>query len=252
MGCSTSTRNESDEKKKETPADNAAGLTCKPCIDLKVGKGVFCCACNPDNYKDISPDGGAPLESKLIMMTMKPGEEDKPHEHPWHYMYIISGGKVTITGAPFPETESKELEMKSGSGMVVPAGVHQVKNSGDTEVKILFIEVSEKKGETPEDHLAPQKTNPEHYKTLAEDNNWMVVKMEMKPGAEDLPHSHRDHIVFILGGDEITIWPGKEKGEQKLVVPIKAGAVLPVPTGYHIVKNTGKETMSAVYFERAS
>lgn len=218
----------------------------------KTGEGISCCTVSPGSYQDLSPEGGAPLGSKLIKMTLKVGEQDEPHDHPKHYMYIISGGKLAITGAPFPAGVTKELEMKTGSGMIVPAGAHQVKNVGDTDVEILFLEVSDKKGMTPEAHKTPQETDPGHYNTLAEDGEWMVVKMDMKVGEEDHPHSHRDHIVYMLDGGEITIWPGKEKGEQKLVVPITPGMVVPVPTGFHIVANTGDKPISAVYFESQS
>jgi len=218
--------------------------------EKKSGKGISCCSASPGSYKDVSPEGGAPLGSKLIKMTLKVGEQDEPHDHPKHYMYIIAGGKLSITGAPFPPGVTKELEMKTGMGMIVPAGAHQVKNTGDTDVEILFLEVTEKKGETPEAHKTPQDTDPGHYKTLAEDDDWMVVKMDMKVGEEDHPHSHRDHIVYMLDGGEITIWPGKEKGEKKAVVPITPGMVVPVPVGYHIVANTGNKPVSAVYFER--
>ena len=34
-----------------------------------------------------------------------------------------------------------ELELPSGAAMVIPAGPHQVTNIGDTDVKILFVEV---------------------------------------------------------------------------------------------------------------
>mmetsp|Transcript_1754 Transcript_1754/g.3174 ORF Transcript_1754/g.3174 Transcript_1754/m.3174 type:complete len:220 (-) Transcript_1754:260-919(-) len=217
---------------------------------MKEGKGVCCCDASPGIYKDVTPEGGGPLGSKLVLMTMKPGESDTPHDHPAHYMYVLSGGKVSITGAPFPAGETKEVEMHAGAGMVMPPGVHQVSNVGETEIKVLFIEVTDQAGETPEDHITPQETDGCTYKTLAEDGQWMVVKMDLKAGEEDHPHSHRDHIVYCIDGDQLTIYPGKKKGEQKLVVDLKPGMVLPVPTGFHIVSNTGSKTANMVYFER--
>jgi uncharacterized RmlC-like cupin family protein len=116
---------------------------------------------------------------------------------------------------------------------------------------VLFLEVTGPQGgETPEGHVCPQETDACHYKTLAEDENWMVVKMDVAPGAEDHPHSHKEHVVYIVDGEQLTIWGGKEKEGDGMTVPVAAGAVLPVPSGFHIVKNTGTKPVSAVYFER--
>jgi len=52
-----------------------------------------------------------------------------------------------------------------------------------------------------------------------------------------------------------TIWGGMEKTDPEKPdlgpVPVAPGAVLPVPTGFHIVKNSGTEIhVSAMFFER--
>ena len=75
----------------------------------------------------------------------------------------------------------------------------------------------------------------------------------MKPGEEDHPHSHREHVVVVLQGGELSIWGGKEKADPEkpdLCVPAEAGMVLPVPTGWHIVKNSGETEIHAMFFER--
>ena len=75
----------------------------------------------------------------------------------------------------------------------------------------------------------------------------------LQPGEEDKPHSHREHVVYVLSEGELSIWAGKEKTDPEkadLVAPVAPGAVLPVPTGFHIVKNTGETPVTAVFFER--
>ena len=196
-------------------------------------------------------------------MTLKKGMKDEPHDHPAHYMYILNGGTVKITGAPvgdFTKGEFKVLPLNTGDGMVMPPGCHQVENVGDTDVEVLFLEVGAQSGDTPANHIAAHETDACHYKILAEDDNWMVVKMDIKAGACDHAHSHREHVVYVLNETEaqLSIWGDMEgkgrdftaEGDANMVVGIKNGMVLPVPTGFHIVKNTGETDASCVFFER--
>ena len=182
-------------------------------------------------------------------MTMKPGEEDKPHTHPVHHMYVLSGGDLMIQTPP--GSEAKAASLPTGAPVPgFPAGPHQVKNVGNTNVEVIFVEPSGTYGETPAEHKTPFETNPEMYENLGSNDNWIIGMMEMKAGAEDQPHSHHDHFVYVLEGSEITIYPGKTKDEStKLVVPIQPGAAIPVPSGWHIVKNTGSDNAKMVFFE---
>ena len=187
-------------------------------------------------------------------MALKKGCKDVPRWHPKHYMYIIKGGNLKIIGAPAPPGETMEAEMPTGAGMIVPAGDHVIENIGDDDVEVLFIEVGDHNGTTPEGHLPCFEAEPDHYKVVAEDDDWMVVTMTMQAGEEDKPHSHREHVVYVLSEGELSIWGGKEKTDPEKPdlgpVPVAPGAVLPVPTGFHIVKNTGTIPVTAMFFER--
>lgn len=218
-----------------------------------------CCDAFPEGYKNITPaegpDGPDYLKGcKLVHLTLKRGQKDVPHYHPIHYMYVIKGGKLRITGAPDPSGETIEPELVTGAGMIMPAGERVVENIGEDDVEVLFIEVGEQNGRTPDGHLACFEAEPDHYKVVAEDEDWMVVTMSMQPGEEDKPHSHREHVVYVLSEGELSIWGGKEKTDPEKPdlgpVPVKPGTVLPVPTGFHIVKNTGSVPVIAVFFER--
>merc|ERR1712070_425083 len=166
----------------------------------------------------------------------------------------MGGGKVKITGGPAGPGQTMEQELATGTGMVMPPGDYEKENVGDDDLEVLFIEVGEQNGETPEGHYSCLKAEPGHYKCVAEDEDWMVVTMDMQPGAEDTPHSHREHVVYVLSEGQLSIWAGKEKTNPDKPdlgpVPVKPGAVLPVPTGFHIVKNSGCVPVSAMFFER--
>ena len=228
------------------------------------GAGVSCCDASPEAYTDVTPkdtpNGPEYLKGcTLVKMCLKKGQKDRPHEHPVHYLYVITAGKVVITTTGGQTTEK---DLAPGAGMVMPAGVYNVENVGVSDVEVLFLEVrgEQQSTDTPEGHITPQETDPGysylspcHYKTLAEDDHWMVVKMDIAPGAEDHPHSHKEHVVYIVDGEQLTVWAGpagKEKESDSLTLPITSGAIIPMPGGFHVVKNSGSEHVSAMYFER--
>jgi len=212
------------------------------------GANIECCAENPDNYKVVAELPGG---SRLIEMTLPKGAGDKSHDHPVHYLYVVNGGKLKLSPPPGATEGEAEIELPDGAGKVIPAGPHQVTNVGDKDVKILFAEPSLecKAGTVEGDFVSPLKVCPDCYKTVAEDDDWFIGEMVMDVGFEDPPHSHLDHLVYVLEGDGITIFPGKEKGDEKMEIPIKPGMAIPVPAGHHIVKNTGTIKCKMVFFE---
>lgn len=224
-----------------------------------------CCVATPDVYTDITPKGDAehPLPPpapglkyldgcKLVSMKLKKGAKDAACHHPKHYIYVVKGGKVKIT----VDGKSMEKELKSGTGGVMSAGDYQKENVGDGDLEVLFIEPGKHQETTPEKHLSCLEAEPTHYKCVAEDEDWMVITMDMKPGEEDKPHSHREHVVVVLSGDggQLAIWGGDKKTDPEKPdvgpMPVQPYMVLPVPTGYHIVKNPSDVNVSAMFFER--
>lgn len=203
---------------------------------------VDCCDATPDSYSVLASSA----VGRLIKMTLKAGCTDNPHDHPLaHYLYILNGGKIKID---MGEGKELELEVKAGQAMPVPGGPHQVSNIGDTDVEILFVEPTGRTTVTPSEFASPFKTDPGCYKILCEDDDWIVGEMVMKAGAEDHPHAHRDHLLYVLGGDKICIYPGKTK-DQKLELDIAPGAALDVPQGWHIVANTGAKDVKIIFWE---
>ena len=204
------------------------------------------------------PDGKDYLKGcELVHMTLKKGVTDKACFHPKHYIYVIKGGKLNITGGPAGARKSMERELPAGAGAVMPEGEYIKKNVGDSDLEVVIMETGSAKWvgqKTPEGHLSCLEAETTHYKSVAEDEDWMVVQMDMKPGEEDKPHSHREHVVYVLTEGELSIWGGKEKTDPEKPdlgpVPVAPGAVLPVPTGFHIVKNTGTIPVTAMFFER--
>jgi quercetin dioxygenase-like cupin family protein len=138
-----------------------------------------CCTSNPDNYKVVAELPNA----RLVEMTLPVGQEDKPHDHPGHSMYVIQGGKLAITayGEDGKAGATNEVEIPSGAPPIFPAGAHQVKNVGDTEVKIVFVEPLPacKPCEDVAGYLSPFKVAPQCYEVLAENDEWWQARLEL-------------------------------------------------------------------------
>jgi len=212
-----------------------------------------CCTSNPEYYKVVAEIPNA----RLVEMTMPPGAEDAPHDHPPHSMFVIQGGKVAIKAPPdFAAADAHEAELPTGAPPIMPAGVHQVKNVGDTEIKIIFVEplpTCTPCGDIA-DMVTPFSVAPECYSLLAENDDWITGLLTMEPGQMDKLHQHRDHLIYVLEGEEVTIYPDGNM-EDGHAVPIKPNAAIPAPMsagpifGNHIMKNSGQTTVKMAFFE---
>jgi len=214
-----------------------------------------CCQASPDLYKTIAEIPGV---ARLVEMIFPPGAADIAHEHPIHYMYFVSDVKLKISGPPTPTTLGEEggvAELPAGAAPVFPAMAHQVTNVGDKEGKAIFCEPypnCQPCGD-PEGYISPFEVSPECYKELASDDAWITGVMTMEVGAEDLVHHHRNHLIYVEEGDEVTIYPGGDK-ENPMVVPLKPGAGIPAPMdappfAKHTLKNSGSVPLKMVFFE---
>jgi len=231
-----------------TPA--AAAAAPKPANPFNFTSGAFdCCTTNPDEYKVVAELPGA----RMVEMTLGAGKEDKKHDHPMHYMYVVQGGKLKLSPPPGATEGSAEIELKTGDAPIIPPGPQQRKNVGEAEVKIVFVEPlpTIKPCGDVKDFVSPFEVKKDCYTKLDEDEDWMIGMIEMKAGDSDPPHDHKDHLIYVLEGDQITIFPGKEVKEDgpSKVVDIKAGMALNVPAGPHHLKNSGSKDAKLVFFE---
>ena len=71
--------------------------------------------------------------------TYKPGQSSALHSHPDNAIYAISGGTAEFTAK---DGTKRTLELKTGMSMINPGGVHSVKNTGKTTLKVLLVEVN--------------------------------------------------------------------------------------------------------------
>lgn len=244
MGCGKSKGSKAVEvdaaPQAKAKADAAAASE-----DPVAGKGILCHQSNPDNYKVVASNA----QGDLVHMTLAPGSQDDPHEHPMdHCLYILKGGKLEITN--FPSNDPPiVLEPPTGAAMFVPGGAHCVKNIGESEVEILFVEPTPAcpPATKVDDAVSPFQVYGQGYKILAENEDWFCGEMFLAAGQEDIPHSHKEHLLYVLEGDGLNIYPGKKKGEPH-PVPVKPGFAAPIPAGFHTIENTSADTDIRIIF----
>jgi len=103
------------------------------------------------------------------------------------------------------------------------------------------------------DYISPFKVAPQCYTVLAENDDYYTGMLTMKPGESDPIHHHKDHLIYVLGGDQVTIYPNGEEAAA-MDVPLKVGVGIPAPMSAppfakHSLKNTGKEELKLLFFE---
>jgi len=214
-----------------------------------------CCTASPDLYKTIAEIEGV---ARLVEMTFPPGAKDVPHEHPTHSMYFVSDVKLKISGPPTPTKVGEEggvAELPAGACPIFPAMYHQVENVGDKEGKAVFVEPFP--GCKPcgdiEGYISPFAVSPGCYKVLAEDDDWYTGMLTMEVGEKDELHHHKNHLIYVLEGDGVTIYPGGDESAA-MVVPLAVGAGIPAPMSAppfakHTLLNSGTVPLKMLFFE---
>jgi len=214
-----------------------------------------CCTASPDLYKTIAE---IPDVARLVEMTFPAGAKDVPHEHPIHSMYFLTDVKLKIKGPPVSadvKDDGGVADLPAGACPIFPAMVHQVENVGDKEGKAVFVEPYQ--GCKPcgdiEGYISPFKVSADCYKILAEDDAWITGMMTMAVGEKDEFHHHKDHLIYVVEGDGVTIYPGGDESAA-MVVPLKVGAGIPAPMAAppfasHTLLNSGTVPLKMLFFE---
>jgi quercetin dioxygenase-like cupin family protein len=79
------------------------------------------------------------LNMRIVMVDYKPGAESALHSHPDLAMYVISPSKAEFTEK---DGTKRVMSFDKGTIVIVPADTHSVKNVGNTNIKVLLVEVN--------------------------------------------------------------------------------------------------------------
>ena len=79
------------------------------------------------------------LNIRIVMVDYKPGAESALHSHPDLAMYVISPAKAEFTEK---DGTKRVMTLDKGAVVIIPADTHSVKNVGNTNAKVVLVEVN--------------------------------------------------------------------------------------------------------------
>ena len=83
------------------------------------------------------------LNIKMYEFTLKPGDSAALHAHPDHTVYVLQGGKASIS---FNGAAPQEMELKTGMGFISPSLKDYGKNIGTTTIKLVVTDIYRPRG----------------------------------------------------------------------------------------------------------
>ena len=227
----------SDQKSKMTDStatktDNSTANIPDSTMDAsKVASGI---------YKVVADTMGI----RVLEANYKPGDSSPMHAHPDVAAYMAAGGTAEFISN---DGKKNKLEFKTGTSMIMPATIHSVKNTGETALKVILVEVNRPSGKVLYDKsMDVTNVAPEEYKLKGDTMGIRVLEVAYKPGQSSTMHAHPDNAIYVVEGGtaEFTGTDGK-----KTVSELKTGASMIRPGGIHSVKNTGKTTLKVILVE---
>lgn len=181
---------------------------------------------------------------RILEVNYNPGDSSALHSHPDLAAITISGGSLTFYGK---DGAAMTNELPTGATLIRPSEVHSVKNSGNTTVKVVLVEVKRPGAMTSSDASTDAaKVSPALYKVKSDSLGIRVIEVNYKPGQSSPMHSHPDNALYVLdeGTGEFT-----DKNGNKTTVTFKKGMTAIRPAESHSVKNVGKTTLKAILVE---
>ncbi len=87
-----------------------------------------------DNYKLLSQNSNI----RVVEMTLKPGEVDAEHSHPFETVYFIKGGKIRILTN---DEYTTETDIPDGHVMHHGPWENEIENIGKTTIRAIIFEI---------------------------------------------------------------------------------------------------------------
>ena len=89
---------------------------------------------DPDKYKVVLENDRV----RVLRYHDAPGAKTHPHRHPDSVLTALSSFRRRLT---FPDGTTKEVELKAGDVMWVPAQGHVGENIGNTDTEVMLVEI---------------------------------------------------------------------------------------------------------------
>lgn len=91
---------------------------------------------NPDHYKVVFENERV----RVLEYRDEPGDKTTLHEHPDSVMYTLSTFRRRLYSA---SGDTRDVEIQAGMTGWLPAQRHAGHNIGDTETRVIFVELKE-------------------------------------------------------------------------------------------------------------
>ncbi len=88
---------------------------------------------NPDHYKVVFENDSV----RVLEYLDSPGDRTTPHEHPDSVMYTLSSFRRRL----YSGDAHRDVELAAGTAGWLPAQQHAGENIGDTETRVIFVEL---------------------------------------------------------------------------------------------------------------
>lgn len=88
---------------------------------------------DPDKYRTILENG----DVRVLEYHDTPGNKTSPHQHPDSVMYTLSSFKRRLHFSD----GTRDVSMEAGQVSWLPAQIHSGENIGDTDTRVLFVEL---------------------------------------------------------------------------------------------------------------
>ena len=74
---------------------------------------------------------------RVLEVIFKPGEKAEMHHHPEHVVYVMKGGKLTLTSGG----KTQDMDLQSGSVLFLKEQDHEARNVGNSTIDLLVVEL---------------------------------------------------------------------------------------------------------------
>jgi quercetin dioxygenase-like cupin family protein len=198
----------------------------------------------PDNYKTLLENDHV----RVLEVRAKPGEKVALHSHPDHAAYVLSAGKMKLTGA---DGTSKDVDNKLGDVKWIKAEAHSGENVGTTEFRGIVVELRDpapKPGQATHGVPAaedPAKLSADTTKVLFENERIRITEATLKAGGKMPVHSHPPHVLYVVsGGGKIKATAPDGKVTETEVAP---GQTTWSDAVKHAIENAGQDAKSIAF-----
>ena len=74
---------------------------------------------------------------RVLEVVFKPNDKAIMHHHPEHVVYVLKGGKMTLTS----EGKTSIMDLKTGQAIFLNAQNHEAQNIGSSVLDLLVVEL---------------------------------------------------------------------------------------------------------------